>query len=249
MGIVPKSYLPAYREFYEKRQFAAARDATVDEVVLLDQKVPFGADLLFVAAGMEHVIIHVEICEDLWVPIPPSSGAALGGATVLVNLSASNALVAKADYRHLLCASQSARCIAGYLYAGAGLGESTTDLAFDGHALIYENGDRLAESDRFSSHRQLVMADIDLERLMADRMRTTSFTDAATDHGERVRSWRRVPLQLDRPTGSVRLSREIAGSPMSPSTRAVGAAAAPRSIRSRSGDWRAVCRRPASKRW
>jgi NAD+ synthase (glutamine-hydrolysing) len=215
-GVVPKSYLPAYREFYEKRQFAAARDALANEIILLGQRVPFGADLLFCTPHSEHFVFQVEICEDLWVPIPPSSYAALAGATVLVNLSASNALVAKADYRRLLCASQSARGIAAYLYAAAGNGESTTDLAWDGHAVIYENGDRLAESERFAAGAQLVTADIDLERLVCDRMRTTSFTDAATDHRDTLRSWRHVELDLPLPTEEIQLDREVPRFPYVP---------------------------------
>lgn len=215
-GVVPKSYLPAYREFYEKRQFAAARDATVDEISLLGQQVPFGADLLFCSATREDLVIHVELCEDLWVPAPPSSFAALAGATLMVNLSASNALVAKADYRRLLCASQSARCLAAYLYAAAGTGESTTDLAWDGHALIYENGELLAESERFALGEALVLADVDLQRLMADRMRLTSFTDTAHDHRDLVRSWRRIELDLSLPLEPVDLSREVERFPYVP---------------------------------
>ena len=150
-GVVPKSYLPNYREFYEKRYFAAARDTAAGEITLLGRDVAFGPDLLFDAAGFEGLTFHVEICEGLWVPVPPSTWAALGGATVLVNLSASNIVVGKAAYRRQLCQSQSARCIAAYLYAGAGSGESTTDLAWDGDALIYENGERLAQGTRFAA--------------------------------------------------------------------------------------------------
>ncbi len=216
VGVVPKSYVPAYREFYEKRQFAAARDTSVDEITILGQQVPFGADLLFCASGVEHLVVHVEICEDLWVPVPPSSEAALAGATVLVNLSASNALVAKANYRRLLCASQSARCISAYLFAAAGAGESTTDLAFDGHALIYENGDCLAEAERFAKDEQLVVADVDLERLIADRVRMTSFTDAATDHRDDSRTRRRLTLDLEPPAGSIEPRRDVERFPYVP---------------------------------
>ncbi len=216
-GVVPKSYLPAYREFYEKRQFAAARDATVAEITLLDERVPFGPDLIFQVVNISGLSFHVEICEDLWVPIPPSSLAALGGATVLVNLSASNALVAKSDYRRRLCASQSARCLAAYLYTASGEGESTTDLAWDGHALVYENGERLAESERFAADEQVLTADLDLERLQADRLRITSFHDAMHDHRDRLRGLRRIELPLQAPLRSVTLNRVVNRFPYVPS--------------------------------
>src|SRR5438045_125664 len=150
LGIVPKTYLPNYREFYEKRQFTSGRDAISREVLFLDQHVPFGNDLVFAARTLAGFALHVEICEDVWTPIPPSTYAALAGATVLANLSASNITIGKADYRRTLCASQSGKCLAAYLYAAAGEGESTTDLSWDGHAMIYENGGLLAESTRFA---------------------------------------------------------------------------------------------------
>jgi NAD+ synthase (glutamine-hydrolysing) len=199
LGIVPKSYLPNYREFYEKRQFAAAREALRRSVTFLGDEVPFGTDLVFEAAGIENLGIHVEICEDVWVPIPPSSWAAMAGATVLVNLSASNITIGKADYRHELAAGQSGRLIAAYLYTAAGAGESTTDLAWDGHALIYENGHLLAEGERFADDGQLVCADIDLERLATDRMRMTSYGDAIADHRDRLAQFRHVSFDPDPP--------------------------------------------------
>ncbi|HZD65424.1 MAG TPA: NAD(+) synthase [Acidimicrobiales bacterium] len=220
LGVVPKSYLPAYREFYEKRQFAAARDALRGEATVLGQTVPFGADLVFEVTDLEGLVVHVEICEDLWVPTPPSTYAALAGATVLVNLSASNIVVGKAGFRRLLCESQSARCLAAYLYTAAGPGESTTDLAWDGHALVCENGDLVAETDRFASREQLVTADIDLDRLAADRLRMTSFTDAVHDHADRVRGLRRIPLAVGVPTGVVPLRREVPRFPYVPSGEA-----------------------------
>ncbi|MDA8379674.1 MAG: NAD(+) synthase [Actinomycetota bacterium] len=216
VGVVPKSYLPSYREFYEKRQFCAARDARQAEITVCGARVPFGTDLLFAATHVDEFTFHVEICEDLWVPAPPSSYAAMAGATVLLNLSASNALVAKADYRRLLCASQSARCLAAYVYTAAGAGESTTDLAWDGHALVYENGDRLAEAERFVREPQLVVADVDCARLAADRLRMTSFTDAASDHAGTLRSWRRVPIALRPPDSAVVLERAVARFPFVP---------------------------------
>jgi len=144
LGVAPKSYLPNYREFYEKRQFTAARDAVATEVAFAGECVPFGNDLIFNASNVRDFLLHVEICEDLYAPIPPSTYAALAGATVLANLSASNITIGKADYRRDLCASQSGKCLAAYLYSAAGPGESTTDLAWDGHAIIYENNELLA---------------------------------------------------------------------------------------------------------
>ncbi|MBO0727567.1 MAG: NAD(+) synthase, partial [Blastocatellia bacterium] len=159
----------------------------------------------------------VEICEDLWAPIPPSSYAAMAGATVLANLSASNITIGKAEYRRLLCASQSGRCVASYLYSAAGPGESTTDLAWDGHAIIYENNDLLAESDRFSSEEQIIVADIDLERLAQDRMRMTSFNDAAGRYAERARRMRRIGFQFQIPEGEISLTRRVERFPYVPS--------------------------------
>ncbi len=200
LGVVPKTYLPNYREFYERRQFAPGDAAGRDTIDCGGQRdVPFGSDLLFQLEAQPLATFHVEICEDLWVPVPPSSDAALAGATVLLNLSASNVTVAKADYRRLLVGSQSARCLAAYLYSGAGYGESTTDLAWDGHAVIYENGDLLAESRRFSYEPQLVCAEIDLERLAQERMRQTSFGQAAERHRDRLRRFRRVRIDLPLP--------------------------------------------------
>ncbi len=217
LGIVPKTYLPNYREFYEKRQFTSGRDATRREVLFLGERVPFGNDLIFEAGNVDHFKLHVEICEDVWAPIPPSTYAALAGATVLANLSASNIVIGKAEYRHSLCASQSGKCIAAYLYSAAGPGESTTDLAWDGHALIYEDNDLLAESRRFADQEQIITADIDLERLVQDRMRQTSFNDAVSDHRERVQALRRVPFEFRVPEADVPLEREIARFPYVPS--------------------------------
>src|SRR5919106_4373791 len=165
LGIVPKTYLPNYREFYEARQFAPAAAATSREVRFLGDVVPFGNDLVFDAVNVDDFALFVEICEDVWVPIPPSTWAAFAGATVLANLSASNITIGKAEYRRRLCAGQSAKCIAAYLYSASGAGESTTDLAWDGHALIYENNELLAESARFPSEEQVIVADVDLDRL------------------------------------------------------------------------------------
>ena len=209
LGITPKLYLPNYREFYEKRQFTSGRDRIRDTVSLLGQSVPFGHDLVYEAGNIPDMIVHTEICEDLWAPIPPSTYGALAGATLLCNLSASNSTIGKADYRRHLCAAQSGKMIAAYLYAAAGLGESTTDLAWDGHAMIYENDELLAESERFATEEQIIYADIDLERLAQDRMRMTSFNDAVRDYGKEVAAVRRIPFHLNLPEEEVELRREM----------------------------------------
>ncbi|ABU58287.1 NAD(+) synthase [Roseiflexus castenholzii] len=216
LGIVPKSYIPNYREFYEKRQFSAARDAIRQTVRLAGDTVPFGADLIFTAENIPGFTLHVEICEDVWVPAPPSTFAALAGATILANLSASNITIGKADYRRMLCAAQSGVCLAAYLYSAAGPGESTTDLAWDGHALIYELGELLAESERFARDEQIITADIDIERIVQERIRTTSFADSSGDHRERLRAMRRIPFTFETPTGDVPLQRTIARFPYVP---------------------------------
>ncbi|UVW30202.1 NAD(+) synthase [Massilia sp. H6] len=205
LGVVPKSFLPNYGEFYESRQFSAADCAAVDQVDLFGAPVPFGPALLFEVENLPLFRFHVEICEDLWVPVPPSSFAALAGATVLVNLSASNVVVGKSGYRHQLVGQQSARCLAAYLYTSAGRGESTTDMAWDGQSLIYERGDLLAESERFSDESHLLFADIDLERLSNERMRTTTFAHSVRRHATEVSAFRRVAFQLALP-----IERELA---------------------------------------
>ncbi len=216
LGVVPKTYLPNYREFYERRQFTPAGCAVSREVTLLDQRVPFGNDLIFTAENVEGFALHVEICEDVWTPIPPSSYAALAGATVLANLSASNITIGKADYRHKLCAGQSGKCVAAYLYSAAGPGESTTDLAWDGHALIYDTSELLAESERFPSEEQLITADVDLEKIAQERMRLTSFQDSVRDHLERVREIRTVPFHFQVPAGDFPLQRVVERFPYVP---------------------------------
>ena len=148
LGVVPKSYLPTYREFYERRQIAAG-DMLRGEITLAGQRAPIGNDLLFAAEDLPGFVLHVEICEDFWVPIPPSAEAALAGATVLANLSGSPITIGRADSRRLLAQSASARCLAAYIYAAAGTGESTTDVAWDGQVMIFENGAPLAEAERF----------------------------------------------------------------------------------------------------
>jgi NAD+ synthase (glutamine-hydrolysing) len=217
LGIVPKTYLPNYREFYEKRQFTPARGALQKEVTLFDETCPFGNDLIFEATNVPGFALHAEICEDVWSPLPPSTFAALAGAFILTNLSASNITVGKTDYRRLLCAAQSAKCISAYLYSAAGPGESTTDLAWDGYACIYENNDMLAESERFADEEQLIAADIDLDRLMQDRMRMTSFHDTVHDHREQLARIRHIPFQFKIPKAKTELIRQVSRFPYVPS--------------------------------
>jgi NAD+ synthase (glutamine-hydrolysing) len=219
-GVVPKTYLPNYREFYEARQFTPGDTSRRTEIRLAGQSVPFGAGLLFRLAEAPDFVLHVEICEDLWVPAPPSSFAALAGATVIANLSASNVVIGKDSYRRELASNQSARCLAAYLYSAAGLGESTTDLAWDGHAMIYENGTLLAESHRFADAAQLATADVDLGRLLADRMRQNTFGEAARRHAAEAARFRTVEFSLPLPQGKNLLERKIDRFPYVPSEAA-----------------------------
>ena len=211
LGIVPKTYLPNYGEFYEARQFQAADTALATQLRIGDADVPFGTDLIFEAANQPLLKVACEICEDVWVPIPPSSYAALAGATVLVNLSASNITIGKADYRHRLVSLQSSRCIAAYLYSSAGLGESTTDLGWDGQALIYESGELLAESGRFVTGSHFISADVDLERVSRERMRQNSFGTSVDKHAAQLRSYRHIAFALpSQPPGAGRPRFDLA---------------------------------------
>ncbi|TSJ64441.1 NAD(+) synthase [Starkeya sp. 3C] len=214
LGAVPKSYLPNYREFYERRHFVPGLGQRGGTIRVAGQEVPFGTDLLFRSRGSVPFTFHVEVCEDIWVPLPPSTRAALAGAELLLNLSASNITIGKARHRRLLCASHSARCIAAYAYSAAGPGESTTDLAWDGQAAIFENGDALGESERFPAGPTLVAADIDLERLRQERMRTNTFGDCVREEG--TGGFRTVGFVLDRPAAAVPLERVIERFPYVP---------------------------------
>lgn len=180
IGVVPKTHLPNYREFYEKRWFASGRTVTNETITIGGFDAPFGTDLLFQDAENKDFVFHIEICEDLWAPAPPSDFGALAGALILANLSASNITVGKADHRKLLCSAQSSRAVAAYLYAAAGPGESTTDLAWDGQAMVYELGNLLAETERFPAGSQMCLADVDVQRLRLERMRSGTFNDAGT---------------------------------------------------------------------
>jgi len=188
LGVVPKTFLPGYKEYYEERWFSSAREAREGEVRLTGQAAPFGTDILFQLPEDPGVTLAVEICEDLWAPIPPSSRHAVAGATVLLNPSASNDLVAKAEYRRELVRQQSGRTLSAYVYANAGVHESTTDLVFGGHLLVAENGVLLAEGERFRRDGELVVTDVDVERLRVERARQTSFADAVHGSGPAYRT-------------------------------------------------------------
>ncbi len=186
---------------------SAARSSAVD--VLGQGEIPFGERLLFYCQDDYRFTFFVEICEDLWVPVAPSSNAALAGATVILNLSASNITIGKDEYRHSLVANQSARCLAAYLYTAAGTGESTTDLAWDGHAIVYENGDLVAESERFRYDSQLVVAELDLERLTLERMRQNSFGQSMQRQQEELSRFRRVNFNIALPNTGRLLCRRL----------------------------------------
>lgn len=225
LGVVPKSYLPTYREFYESRQVAAADarsnrgpgDDSTGTIRVNGVDVPFGSDLLFAAADLPNFVLHVEICEDMWVPVPPSATAALAGATVLANLSGSPITIGRADDRKLLARSASSRCLAAYVYSAAGEGESTTDLAWDGQTMIYENGVLLAESERFPRGERRSVADVDTELLAAERLRMGTFDDNRRQFADRTSDFRRVEFTLSPPTGDIGLLREIERFPFVPS--------------------------------
>jgi NAD+ synthase (glutamine-hydrolysing) len=213
LGVAPKSYLPTYREFYERRQLAPGDDQA-GEVTVGGQKVPFGPDLLFAATDVPGLVLHAEVCEDMWVPVPPSAEAALAGATVLVNLSGSPITVGRAEDRRLLVRSASSRCLAAYVYAAAGEGESTTDLSWDGQTLVYENGVLLAETDRFPDGDRRAVADVDLDLLRQERARMGTFDDNRRHVAPSVRT---VEFTLDPPDDDLGLRRELERFPFVPS--------------------------------
>jgi NAD+ synthase (glutamine-hydrolysing) len=216
LGVTPKIFLPNYREFYERRHFTSGSGVRGQTIGLAGRVAPFGIDLLFRSTGAVAMSFHLEICEDVWTPIPPSSRAALAGAEVLVNLSASNITIGKAEMRRLLCASQSARAIAAYLYTAAGQGESTTDLAWDGQAGVFELGVALAESERFADD-TLTFADVDLGRIRQERMRTNSFGDSAREEADAIAKFRWIDFALDAPAEAVPLNRAVERFPYVPS--------------------------------
>ncbi len=216
LGVAPKSYLPTYREFYERRWFAPGDDRRGSTIDLAGQTVPFGPDLIFSATDLPGLTIHAEICEDMWVPIPPSAEAAMAGAHVLLNLSGSPITVARAEDRRLLVRSASARCSAAYLYSAAGQGESTTDLSWDGQTMVYECGDLLAEGDRFPEEARRTIADIDLDRIRQERLRQGTFDDNRRTYDDRTREFRTVAFALQPPTGDIGLRRKVDRYPFVP---------------------------------
>jgi NAD+ synthase (glutamine-hydrolysing) len=216
LGVAPKSYLPNYREFYERRWFAPGDDRELEWVTVAGQDVRFGPDLIFRCLDVPGLDLHVEVCEDMWVPVPPSAEAALAGATVLANLSGSPITVARAEDRRLLVRSASARCAAAYVYAAAGQGESTTDLSWDGQTLVYECGDLLGEGERFPDGPRRTIVDVDLDRLRQERIRQGSFDDNRRTHHERVHRFRTVEWELEPPAGDIGLLRKVDRYPFVP---------------------------------
>ena len=218
LGVVPKTFLPNYREYYEKRWFASGMGMTGLTIDLNGKAVPFGTDLLFEAADRPGFVVHAEICEDYWAPTPPSTAGSLAGALVCCNLSASNIIIGKARERMLLAAAQSARTATAYVYSAAGIGESTTDLAWDGQGFVYELGELLVESERFSRRPELAVADVDLERLTQERLRNGTFNDAARALGHPEQQFRRISFGHGATAKDIGLIRDVRRFPFVPNT-------------------------------
>jgi NAD+ synthase (glutamine-hydrolysing) len=218
LGVAPKSYLPTYREFYERRQIAPGDDER-GVIRIGDIETPFGPDLLFAASDLPDFVLHVEICEDMFVPIPPSAEAALAGATVLANLSGSPITIGRAEDRCLLARSASSRCLAAYVYAAAGEGESTTDLAWDGQTMVWENGVLLEQSERFPKGGRRSVADVDTALLRSERLRMGTFDDNRRHHRASAESFRRIEFRLDPPSGDIGLRRDVERFPFVPADR------------------------------
>ena len=216
LGVAPKSYLPNYREFYERRWFAPGDDRELEWITVAGQEVRFGPDLIFRCLDVPGLDLHVEVCEDMWVPVPPSAEAALAGATVLANLSGSPITVARAEDRRLLVRSASSRCSAAYLYAAAGQGESTTDLSWDGQTMVYECGSLLGESERFPDGPRRTVVDVDLDLVRQERMRQGTFGDNRRTHRERTARFRTVEWELGVPQGDIGLRRKVDRFPFVP---------------------------------
>ena len=216
LGVVPKSYLPNYREFYEKRWFSHGRECVGLDITVGGETVPFGTDLVFSAADLPGFTFGIEICEDFWSPNPPGTLTALAGATILLNLSASNITIGKSDERHMLTRVSSSRAVCAYAYSASGYGESTTDLAWDGQGMIYELGDLLAESERFDRAPELCVADVDTKRILADRMRMQTWGDAAEAAGRPEDWYRRVIFDHDPTPRDIGLVRPIRRFPFVP---------------------------------
>ena len=219
LGVVPKIYLPTYREFYEGRHFASGAGIRGEMIEVAETMAPFGTDLLFAAADVAGLVIGVEVCEDMWIPVTPASELALAGATVLANLSGSPITVGRAESRSLLCRSTSARCLAAYIYAAAGVGESTTDLAWDGQTSIFENGVLLAESERFRQTGQTIFADVDLDLLRQERALMGTFDDNARAQ-TRGEHYRRIGFELQPTKDDIGFMRSIERFPFVPSDAA-----------------------------
>lgn len=215
LGLVPKTHLPNYSEFAEERWFSSADDILVDSMRYAGQDVPIGADLLFTAAGIPDLKIGIEICEDLWVPIPPSSYQSLYGATLLLNLSASNELSGKPAYRRRMVTQHSASCMASYVYVSSGIGESTQDAVFSGHSMICENGELFAETERFSQENQLVYADIDLDILTNERRKHTTFL-SHLQKAEMHRVYRLVTFDMEEAASMENWNRPLSPAPFHP---------------------------------
>ncbi|QNA83205.1 NAD(+) synthase [Sphingomonas sp. So64.6b] len=217
LGVVPKTFLPNYREYYEKRWFASGAGLS-GEIFVAGQNVPFGPDLIFAASDLPHFIFHAEICEDYWAPTPPSTMGALAGALICCNLSASNIVVGKARERAMLCAAQSARAACAYVFSAAGPGESTTDLAWDGQGMIHELGELLVESVRFKRDAETVYADVDCGRLLQERMRVGTFNDSAVLAGHPETRFRRIAFEHKPSFADIGLERAIRRFPFVPNT-------------------------------
>jgi NAD+ synthase (glutamine-hydrolysing) len=214
LGVAPKSYLPTYREFYERRWFAPGDDRHGSTITLNGEEVPFGPDLIFSATDVPGLHLHVEVCEDMWVPVPPSAEAALAGATVLANLSGSPITVARAEDRRLLVRSGSFRCNAAYVFSAAGQGESSTDLSWDGQTMIYECGDLLAETERFPEGPRRSVTDVDLDRIRQERLRQGTFDD--NRRGVGIPEFRTVDFEARPPSGDIGLRRKVDRYPFVP---------------------------------
>ncbi|MDB5711940.1 MAG: nadE [Sphingomonas bacterium] len=217
LGVVPKIFLPNYREYYEKRWFASGPGVT-GEIEVAGQIAPFGADQIFAASELPCFVFHVEICEDFWGPTPPSTQGALAGALICCNLSASNIVIGKARERAMLCASQSSRAICAYVFSAAGPGESSTDLAWDGQGTVYEMGELIAESTRFGREPEILLADVDAGRMRQERMRNGTFNDAAAQAGHPETRFRRITFEHKPDYKDVGLLRDIRRFPFVPNT-------------------------------
>ena len=245
LGAVPKTFLPNYKEFYDDRWFESGKNAHSSVIGLAGQTaVPFGTDLLFKLKGVSAAVLGIEICEDLWVPFSPHEYQAIAGANVLFNLSASNEVLGKDDWRRTIVSSESGRCLAAYCYVSSSIGESSNDVVFGGHAIVAENGVILDESPRLCVENELIIADVDVERLNFDRRTTTSFGDP-TNNVKSFRTIRPSLPRLYRPSCGVTSIRD-------PSFRLnphAGRKGAKRFFQCRSAHCPKNCRAPTRKNW